>query len=59
MTRAPQIKAKFDTAKCNFTVTIKKTNLATTSGSTTFGMLIDISFIPELDYFEIVKVNLR
>ena len=53
----PQIKAKFDFVKCSYSVSIKKTELETTSGQTDLGMLIDMS-LSDSDYNEIVKVDL-
>ena len=53
----PQFKARFDFVKCSYSVSIKKAELETTSGQTTFGVLIDMS-LSDSDYSEIVEVNL-
>jgi hypothetical protein len=53
----PQIKAKFDFVKCSYSVSIKKTELETTSGQTTFGVLIDMT-LSDSDYNESVPVDL-
>ncbi len=54
----PQIKAKFDFIKCSYSVSIKKAELDTTSGQTTFGVLIDMS-LSDSDYNESVPVHLN
>ncbi len=53
----PQIKAKFDFIKCSYSVSIKKTELETTSGQTTFGVLIDMA-LSDSDYNENAPVDL-
>ncbi len=53
----PQIKARFDFIKCSYSVSIKKTELKTTSGQTTFGVLIDMA-LSASDYNENVEVDL-
>ena len=53
----PQIKAKFDFIKCSYSVSIKKTELETTSGQTTFGVLIDMA-LSDPDYNKSVEVDL-
>ncbi len=53
----PQIKAKFDFVKCSYSVSIKKAELETTSGQTTFGVLIDMA-LSDSDYNKSVEVDL-
>ena len=55
---SPQISAKFDFVKCAYRVSIKKAELETTSGQTTFGVLIDMS-LSDPDYNESVEVYLN
>ncbi len=44
--------------KCTYSVSIKKAELDTTSGKTTFGVLIGMS-LSDSDYHESVEVNLN
>ncbi len=53
----PQIKARLDFVKCSYSVLIKKTELETTFGQTTFGVLIDMS-LSDSDYNESAEVDL-
>jgi len=54
---SPQISAKFGFVKCTYSVSIKKAELDTTSGKTTFGVLIDMS-LSDSDYNESVEIEL-